>query len=425
MTKSVSLISNNFKKIFPDSLEEYQRANGYKGLEKALSISTSEVIQAVEESGLRGRGGAAYPTGKKWGQAAAVEGPRKVIICNADEGEPGTFKDRYMLEYDPFKIIEGMTIAAYAVGANEGYIYIREEYKRLQHRMKNAIDLAKQNGYLGENILGKDLNFNIKVVSGAGAYVCGEGSSLIESMEGKSGRPRMKPPYIKECGYLNLPTLVNNVETFAVIPIIFSAKFEEYKSYGTSDSIGTKIISISGNVSRPGVYEVPFGVTLREIVFDIAGGIPKGRKVKFLQLGGASGPLVPENLLDVKYSYEDLKKHGLSIGSGAILVADETNSIIDYLKSVQDFFVHESCGKCTPCREGNRQISKIINRMSECNASWDDLETIERFATIMKHASFCGLGKAAPTALFSAVDYFREEIQQYIDKTANVCSLYI
>lgn len=425
MEKTVRLISKNFKCIDPESLEEYRKTGGYESLKKAMDRSPEEVIDAVTRSGLGGRGGAAYPTGKKWAQSAAVKGDRKAIICNADEGEPCTFKDRYVLEYDPYKIIEGMTIAAYTVGATEGYIYIREEYTRLQKRIKNVIKKALDEGLLGENILGKGLNFTINVISGAGAYVCGENSSLIESIEGRSGRPRIKPPYIKESGLFNLPTLVNNVETFAIVPVILSEGVDEYIKHGTEFSKGTKLISMAGNIKKPGVYEIPFGLTLREIIEDVGGGIPNGKKLKFLQIGGVSGPLIPEHLLDVRYCYEDLRKNHLSIGSGAILVADETNSVVDFIKSVQDFFFHESCGKCTPCREGNRQLTKIINRMVQCNATWEDFETVERFAVIMKHTSFCGLGKAAPTALISAIKHFPEEFQSHIEKVAGSCAFYI
>ncbi|KXG76141.1 NADP-reducing hydrogenase subunit HndC [Thermotalea metallivorans] len=420
MNKTVSLISKNFKNLDPKSLQEYLHAGGYLGLEKALASTPAQVIQEVKKSGLQGRGGAAYPTGRKWEQAAAVEGPRKIVICNADEGEPGTFKDRYLLQYDPFKIIEGMTIAAYAVGATEGYIYIREEYKKLQDQMKIVIASALEGGFLGDNILGTGLCFHIKVVSGAGAYVCGENSTLIESIEGKSGRPRIKPPYIKEKGLFGLPTLVNNVETFSVIPVIFEIGAEEYSKYGTEFSKGTKLISLCGNIQYPGTYEIPFGLTLREIIYDIGGGIRDGKKLKFLQLGGASGAILPASKIDIPYTYEDFEGNGLTIGSGAILIADETNKVVDYMKSVQDFFLHESCGKCTPCREGNRQLSKIINRFVSGTASIEDFQTVERFARVMKYCSFCGLGQTAPSALLSAIQHFPDEFYQQIHKVRKI-----
>ncbi|MFZ5969649.1 MAG: complex I 51 kDa subunit family protein [Bacillota bacterium] len=420
MDNTVSFISKNFQKINPESLDDYVASGGFAPLRKALSWSSTEVIGEVKKSGIQGRGGAAYPTGKKWEQASQVPGSPKVVICNADEGEPGTFKDRYLLEYDPLKIVEGMTIAAYAVGATEGYIYIREEYKKLQERMRKMIQAAEEKGYLGKNILGSDLTFHIKVVSGAGAYVCGENSTLIESIEGKSGRPRIKPPYIKEKGLFGLPTLVNNVETFSVIPVIFELGAEAYSKYGTSYSTGTKLVSVSGNVNKPGVYEIPFGLTLREIIYDIAGGIKDGKDLKFLQLGGASGAILPASLIDIKYTYEDFDAHDMSIGSGAILVADESNKIVDYMKSVGDFFLHESCGKCTPCREGTRQLAKIVNRFVNGTASVEDFKTVERFANVMMHCAFCGLGKTAPTALQSAMKHFPNEFYSQINKVHKI-----
>ena len=420
MNKTVRLISKNFHEINPESLDEYILAGGYNGLKKALSGTPADVISAIKKSGLQGRGGAAYPTGRKWDQAASVKGDRKIVICNADEGEPGTFKDRYLLEYDPFKIIEGITLGAYAVGAKEGYIYIREEYKKLQERMKRVIKKAMSSGYLGENILDSNFSFTLHVFSGAGAYVCGENSTLIESMEGKSGRPRMKPPYIKEVGLFGLPTLVNNVETFCATSVIMDLGPEAFTKYGTKESPGTKLISLCGNINKPGCYEIPFGTTLREIVYDYGGGIRDGKELKFLQLGGASGAILPSSKLDIPYTYEDFEENDLSIGSGAILVADETNKIVDYMKSVGDFFLHESCGKCTPCREGVRQLTKIVNRFVNGTASIEDFKTIERFANVMKYCAFCGLGQTAPTALLTAIKYFPDEFYKSIDKVRKV-----
>jgi NADH-quinone oxidoreductase subunit F len=295
-----------------------------------------------------------------------------------------------------------MIIAAYTTGSTNGYIYIREEYKYLHNKVRKAIELAEKHGFLGKNILGSGLNFNIKVVSGAGAYVCGESTALIESIEGKSGRPRLKLTRTSKQGLFGLPTLVNNVETLAAVPPILEMGVEEYIKYGTHTSKGTKLISLCGNVNKPGAYEVPFGITLREIIYDIGGGIKDGKQLKFLQLGGASGAIIPAKLIDIKYCYEDLEEHGASVGSGAILVAD--------------FFIHESCGKCTPCREGNRQLTKIINRFVTGNASVEDLKTVEKFANVMKYASFCGLGQTAPTALLTAIKYFPVEFYQQIDR---------
>jgi len=415
MDKTVNLISRNFRHINPESLEDYITAGGFESLETVVSMSKEEIINTVSASGLKGRGGAAYPVGKKLKQAEMEKGESKVIVCNADEGEPSTFKDRALLEYDPFRVVEGMIISAYTVNADQGYIYIREEYTKLQRRMQNAIDLATKMGYLGDNILGKNFKFNITVISGGGAYVCGEGSALAESIEGRSGRPRMKPPYIKQKGVFSLPTCINNVETLSILPLLFSKDKETYVNCGTTESKGTKLISVSGNIKNPNVYEIPFGLTLKEIIYDVAGGIPDNKKVKFVQLGGASGAIANEQLLDVKYTYEDLSSNGLSIGSGAILVADETNSIIDYMQTVQNFFVHESCGKCTPCREGNRQLLILIDKLVNKTATEEDLEIIERFACIIKCGSFCGLGKSCTTPLLSAMKQFKEEFRKSID----------
>ncbi|WP_286908674.1 complex I 51 kDa subunit family protein [Clostridium sp. UBA1652] len=409
MKKSVEIISKNFNFKNPESLEEYIKSGGFSALKQVVDTPKEEIFEVVTASKLKGRGGAAYPTGRKLQQAAQEIADSKVIVCNADEGEPSTFKDRALLEWAPFKVLEGLIISAYAINADRGYIYIREEYQKLQRRMRTAIELAEKENLLGENILGKGFNLKVEVVSGGGAYVCGEGSALAESIEGKSGRPRIKPPYIKQKGVFGLPTCINNVETLAIIPVLFSKDAEEYLSCGTGESKGTKLISISGNVNRPGVYEIPFGLTLREIIYDVGKGIENDKKFKFLQLGGASGPIASDMMLDVKYTYEDFKDNGLAIGSGAILVGDESNSIVDYVRTVQDFFVHESCGKCTPCREGNRQLAVIIKRFSNKIAGPEDLASINKITDIMKSASFCGLGKSCTAPLISAIREFKEE----------------
>lgn len=414
MKNTVSLITKNFNNINPESLEDYIEAGGFQALKKIITMSKEEIIEVVNRSGLKGRGGAAYPTGRKLEQAMQEPGDSKVIVCNADEGEPSTFKDRELLDNDPFRILEGMIMSAYIINANLGFVYIREEYSKLQRKMNNAIKKATEAGLLGEDILGTGLNFKVKVVSGGGAYVCGEGSALAESIEGRSGRPRIKPPYIKQKGVFSLPTCINNVETLSILPVLFSDDAEEYMSCGTDDSKGTKIVSISGNVNRPGVYEIPFGLTLREIIYDIGGGIPDDKKFNFMQLGGASGAIAPESALDVEYTYEDLKKNNLSVGSGGILVADETNNIVEYIETVQNFFVHESCGKCTPCREGNQQLAIIINRLVSKGAKEEDIETIERLARIMKTTAFCGLGKTCTAPLTSALKHFKVEFDQCI-----------
>jgi len=416
MNRVQQLITYNFGRYSNNEIDRYVDLGGFKALKKAMDGGGKFVVDELKTSGLKGRGGAAYPTWKKWTIGMERTADQKYIVCNADEGEPGTFKDRDLLEKDPYKVIEGMLIAGYVFGAQKGFIYIREEYWYIQELFKEALKLAEHKGYLGQRILGGDFNFDIQVFSGAGAYVCGENSSLIESMEGRAGRPRIKPPRIGEIGFLGYPTLVNNVETLAAVTTIISIGAKEYARYGTEESQGTKVICVSGNVNSPGVYEIPFGMTLREIIYDVAGGVENGEKIKFLQLGGVSGPLMPSTLIDTRYSYEDLESKGFSIGSGSILVVDESNRIIDFLVSVSDFFYHESCGKCTPCREGKRQLTRLLRKFVEGTAKAEDIGTIEKIANTMKHTSFCGLGQTAPTALLSALEYFLPELWKLVDE---------
>ncbi|QZY53766.1 complex I 51 kDa subunit family protein [Crassaminicella profunda] len=420
MNRTQSIITKYFNK---DNLtvEEYIRLGGFEGLKSVLQNGKDYVISELKEAGLRGRGGAGYPTWKKWDIGRNRVADEKFIICNADEGEPGTFKDRELLDRVPYQIIEGMIISGYVFGAKLGFIYIREEYAHLQIKFNEAIKSVKEKGLLGKDILNKGFDFTIKVFSGAGAYVCGENSSLVESMEGRAGRPRIKPPRIGEKGYLNKPTLVNNVETLAAVPAILNYGGKEYGRFGTEKSKGTKLISLCGNIKNPGTFEVPFGITLREIIYDIGGGIEGDKELKFLQLGGASGALMPKQLIDMKYAYEDLSGKGFQIGSGAIVVADESNSIMGFLEVVKDFFFHESCGKCTPCREGLRQLSKILTRISEGNATVEDLKNVEKIAKTMKYASFCGLGQTAPSAILSAIKYFSSELCSTVE---GICPYY-
>lgn len=322
MEKSVKIVSKNFNYNNPESLEDYINTGGFKALKKVLRMSKDDIFYVINISKLKGRGGAAYPTGRKLEQAAEEKAVSKVIVCNADEGEPSTSKDRALLEWAPFKILEGMIISAYAIDADQGYIYIGEEYSKLKQRMRNAIDLATKAGFIGENILGRGFNLKIHVVSSDGVYVCGEGSNLNESIEGKNRRNGIKSSYIKQKCTFGLPTCINNVETLSIIPTLFSKDADDYITSGTVDSRGTKFISISGNINKPGVYEIPFGLTLREIIYDIGGGIQNNKQFKFMKLGGASEHVASKKLLDVKYTYEDFKDNGLSIGSGAILVSD-------------------------------------------------------------------------------------------------------
>ena len=334
----------------------------------------------------------------------------KCVVCNADEGEPGTFKDRELLTHDPFQLLEGMIIAGWAVGADNGYIYLREEYSHLRPRLLSAIAQCEAAGYLGENILGSGLNYRIHLYSGAGAYVCGEGSALAESIGGHAGRPRMKPPFIKQCGVFHLPTCVNNVESLSLVAPLLLDDEGYYKSQGTPDCPGTKMISVCGNVKRPGVFEVPFGITIREIVYDLAGGMEsEDYPLRLVQLGGASGRICSPAQLDTPYTYKGMRQADLTaIGSGAVLVVDERTSVIGFLRMTQEFFSHESCGQCTPCREGNRHISLLLDKVAEGTHTAQDIATLKKFADIMSSASLCGLGETAQSALLSCMKRFPE-----------------
>ncbi|WP_371379471.1 NADH-quinone oxidoreductase subunit F [Sporomusa aerivorans] len=425
MSKLRKLISGNCGAITPVNVEEYIKAGGFQGLKKAFTMNPLDIIGEVKKAKLLGRGGAAYPVGAKWEQLLEIGEFPKYIVINADEGEPGTFKDKILLEQDPLRVIEGMTIAGYVFGSQDGYIYIRGEYRAIQRIFQNAVDNAVQAGYLGNNIQGTGFDFHIHVMTGAGAYVCGENSALLNSIEGKAGRPRIKPPHLAEVGLFLKPTLVNNVESIASIPTIVLEGGDKYLGYGTSDSGGTKLVCLSGNVNNRGVYEIPFGVSLRDVIYDpeIGGGIPNGKKLKFFHLGGQSGPIGSEGQLDTAYCYKALRNAGLSVGSGAIVVLDEEVCVIDYLKGVTEFFIHESCGKCTPCREGNKQIYAILTKLSAGEAVPEDLIILRRLINTMTNASFCGLGQAAAVALSTCWRHFHAEFADHLNKTcpANVC----
>ena len=410
MSKTVSFITRNFDKYNPASLASYEYIGGFTALRKALDMDGDAIAAVLAENGVQGRGGAAYDMGRKWSQARAVKAPHKCVVCNADEGEPGTFKDRELLTKDPFQLLEGMIIAGWSVGADNGYIYMREEYSHLRPQLLSAIEQCEKAGYLGDNILGVEgFNYRIHLYSGAGAYVCGEGSALCESLEGHSGRPRMKPPFIKQCGAFHLPTCVNNVESLSLVPPLLLDKDGFYKKQGTPECPGTKLISVCGNVKNPGVFEVPFGITLREIIYDLAGGIEDGHQLQLVQLGGASGRLASPAQLDTPYTYKDMKAADLTaIGSGAVLVVDERTSVIGFLRMTQQFFSHESCGQCTPCREGNRHIAMILDKIAEGSHTEEDVAILSKYARIMSTASMCGLGETAQSALLSAMKRFPE-----------------
>ncbi len=415
MKNTVSFMTKNFNRYDVSSLAAYEAIGGMKALKKALAMDGEAIAALLTEAQIKGRGGAAYPMGKKWSQAKMVKAKQKVVICNADEGEPCTFKDRTLLEKDPFNLLEGMIIAGYAVEAQQGYIYLREEYSHLRPLLLQAISQLEAAGFLGNDILGKKgFDYKIHIATGAGAYVCGEGTALVESIEGKSGRPRMKPPYIKQCGLYSYPTCVQNVESLSLVAPILNDDKKVYQTYtveGDHGSMGTKLVSVAGNVKNPGVFEIPFGVTVREIVYGLAGGIARDEKLNFIQFGGASGKIATGDILDTPYSYKHLAKAGVGVGSGAILVVDQRTSILDFLLITQEFFSQESCGQCAPCREGNRQIKSILQKIKTQQHSKADVEQLRSIAAIMAATSLCGLGQASQSALLCALDLFADAFE--------------
>lgn len=401
--------------IDPENIDEYIAFDGYKALEKVLfEMSQDDVINEITDSGLRGRGGAGFPTGKKWYFTKIAEGDQKYVVCNADEGDPGAFMDRSILEGDPHSVIEAMMIAGYAVGANKGYIYVRAEYPIAVHRFQTAINQAKEYGILGKNIFGTDFSFDLEIRLGAGAFVCGEETALLESIEGRSGRPRLKPPFPANCGLWQKPTLINNVETYANITKIILNCAKWYSSIGTEKSKGTKVFALGGNVVNVGLVEVPMGTTLREIVFDIGGGIPGGHKFKAAQTGGPSGGCIPAEHLDTPIDYESLSQIGSMMGSGGLIVMDDTKCMVNLAKFYLGFTVDESCGKCTPCRIGTKRMLEILEKVTEGNGETEDLEKLERLAKTIQKASVCGLGQTAPNPVLSTMKYFRDEYITHI-----------
>ena len=400
--------------VNPEEIDEYIAFDGYKALEKVLNEMTQdEVIDVIKDSGLRGRGGAGFPTGKKWELTKASVGDQKYVVCNADEGDPGAFMDRSILEGDPHSVLEAMTIAGYAIGANKGYIYVRAEYPIAVQRLKIAIDQARAYGLLGENIFDTDFSFDIEIRLGAGAFVCGEETALLESIEGKRGQPRVKPPYPAQSGLWGKPTLINNVETYANIAQIILNGAKWYSSIGTETSKGTKVFALGGNVNNIGLVEVPMGTTLREIIYDIGGGIPNGREFKAAQTGGPSGGCIPKEHLDTPIDYESLKQIGSMMGSGGLIVMDDTKCMVCLAKFYLEFTVSESCGKCTPCRIGTKRMLEILERL--CNGEGEELDIykLEKLAANIQKSSICGLGQSAPNPVISTLKYFREEFRQH------------
>jgi len=401
--------------IDPDSIDDYLLHDGFTALGKALTEMTpAEVIAEVEKSGLRGRGGAGFPTGTKWKFVSKTNSEKKYVVCNADESEPGTFKDRLILEGDPFSIVEAMTLAAYAVGADEGIIYIRGEYTLAQERLKSAIQQAHAYGLLGKNLFGTDFCFDILVHAGAGAYICGEETALIESIEGKRGEPRARPPYPTTNGLWNKPTLVNNVETLANVPAILRHGAGWFRKFGTPSSPGTKVYTIMGNVNVTGLIEVPMGITLREVITIYAQGMKPGSTFKLAQTGGSSGSIIPASLQDTPMDFDSFARTGVSLGSGALLICDEETCVVDLAKVLLNFFRKESCGKCNPCRIGNQRSYEILTNISEGVGQLKDLDDLDMLAEYLYQLSNCGLGQTSGTPLRDTIKYFRAEVEAHI-----------
>lgn len=413
--KQERIVLKNCGTINPENIDEYLAFDGYRALEKVLtSMSPEEVIQEITESGLRGRGGAGFPTGKKWALTKQEEADQKYVVCNADEGDPGAFMDRSILEGDPHTVLEAMTIAGYAIGATKGYIYVRAEYPIAVQRLKIAIEQAREYGLLGEHLLGTDYSFDIEIRLGAGAFVCGEETALLESIEGRRGQPRVKPPFPAQKGLWGKPTLINNVETYANVCQIILKGAKWFSSIGTENSKGTKVFALGGNVQNIGLVEVPMGTTLREIVYDIGGGIPNGRQFKAAQTGGPSGGCIPREHLDTPIDYESLKEIGSMMGSGGLIVMDDTKCMVNLAKFYLEFTVDESCGKCTPCRIGTKRMLEILEKICEGNASLVDLDKLEALAINIEKTAICGLGQTAPNPVLSTLKYFRDEYLAHI-----------
>jgi bidirectional [NiFe] hydrogenase diaphorase subunit len=419
------IVLENSGIVDPERIEEYVGCSGYGALMRVLTEMTpSEVVQEVVKSGLRGRGGAGYPTGLKWSTVAKAVGKIKYVICNADEGDPGAFMDRSVLESDPHRVLEGMLIGAYAVGASEGYIYVRAEYPLAIKRLRTAIRQAERLRLLGTSICGSRFNFHVDLRLGAGAFVCGEETALIASVEGKRGTPRPRPPYPAQEGLFGEPTLLNNVETYANIPSIIRHGGEWYSQIGTEKSKGTKVFALAGRVMNTGLVEVPMGIRLREIVFDIGGGIPDGRNFKAVQTGGPSGGCLPAEYLDMPVDYESLAKAGSIMGSGGMIVMDDSSCMVDVAKYFIDFCMTESCGKCIPCRVGTYQMNQLLEKITSHKGTAQDLAMLEELCDLLRNTSLCGLGQSAPNPVMSTLRYFGEEYKAHVEQQscpAGVC----
>ena len=421
--KQKRLVLEHCGAINPEQIEEYIAVGGYEALAKAVTTMTpQEVIDEVKKSGLRGRGGGGFPTGMKWQFAANSVNDKKYVICNADEGDPGAFMDRSVLEGDPHKVLEGMAICGYAIGADEGYIYVRAEYPLAIKRLRIAIDQAEQMGLLGKNIFGSKFSFKIHIKEGAGAFVCGEETALMASIEGRRGMPR--PPFPAVSGLWGKPTNINNVETFANVASIITNGADWYCGFGTEKSKGTKVFALTGKINNTGLAEVPMGITMREIIFDIGGGITNGKKFKAVQIGGPSGGCLPESMLDLSVDYDSLISVGAMMGSGGLVVMDEDTCMVDVAKFFLNFTQSESCGKCTPCREGTKRMLEILTRITEGQGREGDIELLEELAGNIKETALCGLGQTAPNPVLSTLKYFRDEYEAHIKEKrcpAGVC----
>ncbi|NLJ59175.1 MAG: 4Fe-4S binding protein [Tissierellia bacterium] len=415
--RQTRLVLHNCGHIDAESIQEYIGNGGYKAVAMALNMESMDVCQMVIDSGLRGRGGGGFATGRKWIQVLSQPNHPKYVVCNGDEGDPGAFMDRSIMEGDPHKVIEGMLISGYATGAHEGYIYVRAEYPLAVNRLETAINQALEYGLLGDNILNSGFSFNIHIVQGAGAFVCGEGSALTASIEGERGMPRVKPPRTVEKGLFESPTVLNNVETFANIPIIISKGVEEYKKYGIENNSGTKVFALTGNVVNTGLIEVPMGTTLREVIFDIGGGIPNDRTFKAVQIGGPSGGclIFDEEHLNIPLSFDSLESVGAMIGSGGMVIMDEDTCMVEVARFFMSFTQRESCGKCIPCREGTKRMLDILEKITVGKGTKDDLELLYEIADTVKNTALCGLGKTAANPVLSTLEYFYDEYLAHVE----------
>lgn len=413
--KQHRLVLENCGAINPEQIEEYIAVGGYEALAKAVTtMSPEDVIEEIKKSGLRGRGGGGFPTGMKWQFAKASVSDKKYVICNADEGDPGAFMDRSVLEGDPHKILEGMAVCGYAIGADEGYIYVRAEYPLAIKRLRIAIEQAEAMGLLGENIFGSGFSFKLHIKEGAGAFVCGEETALMASIEGKRGMPRPRPPFPAVAGLWGKPTNINNVETVGNVAAIITNGADWYAGFGTEKSKGTKVFALTGKINNTGLAEVPMGITMREIIYDIGGGINGGKKFKAVQIGGPSGGCLPESMLDLSIDYDSLTAAGAMMGSGGLVVMDEDTCMVDVAKFFLNFTQSESCGKCTPCREGTKRMLEVLTRITEGQGREGDIELLEELARNIKETALCGLGQTAPNPVLSTLKYFRHEYEAHI-----------